>query len=99
MNEVLRECLEDTLRDTLGYSPAQALIYNLNFQPRGELATEISNQMRQLLGSGALVLERMISKSIYDRLGVNIEEGATLDLASTVNTLKGQVAPMKQRMR
>lgn len=99
MNEILWESPDEALRDTSGYSPTQALICHPNFQPQGGLATETSNQMRQLFGTGTAVLERMTSKSIYVRLGANTEDRTMLDGVSTLGALKGRLAPLKQRMR
>jgi hypothetical protein len=99
LDSALRECLDETLRDTLGNSAAQALLFHLDFDLPGELASSISKQLHQLLGSGAAILERVVSKCMYERFGVSYTEDADLDLVTTMKSLGGRIEPMKEKSR
>lgn len=71
---------------SLGDSPKQAIFYHLesSFQLKREEIpqnlTEFKQALDRIFGPGATYLEKLISKSLYEKLGLNMEESDGTDL-------------------
>jgi hypothetical protein len=95
-NKVLLDAIEGGL-SSLGDSPREAIFYHLetSFQLKKENIplnlTEFQQALERIFGPGAPYLEKIIIRSLYERLGLGFEEPRHVDFVAYVNDAKRRV--------
>lgn len=80
--------------DSLGDSPKQAIFFHLenSFEigkskiPKN--LTEFAKGLEEIFGPGAFYLEKLIVKRLYEKLGLEFEEGETWNFLDCVDNAK-----------
>jgi hypothetical protein len=84
---------------SLGDSPKQAIFYHLesSFQLKREEIpqnlTEFKLALDRIFGPGALFLEKLILKSLYEKLGLNFEDLDGADLVVCADDARKRIMP------
>ena len=92
-SELLLECIDEGL-SVLGNEPKQAVyqyfssIHGLDREQIPEKVDEFSAGMRKALGSASKVIERLILKKLFQRLGSNFKETSNLEFIDYVAEAK-----------
>ena len=68
--EVFAESIHETLQDIVGESPAQALLFHLNFPESAKRSDEFAMNLRGLLRDGSPVVETAMVKRLWSNLGL-----------------------------
>ena len=68
--EVFAESIHETLQDIVGESPAQALLFHLNFPESAKRSDEFARNLRGLLRDGSPVVETAMVKRLWSKLGL-----------------------------
>jgi hypothetical protein len=88
-NELLLDCIDEGL-SILGNEPKQAIyqylssIHALDREQIPEKVDEFSAGMRKALGSASKVIERLILKKLFQKLGSNFREASNLEFTDYV---------------
>jgi predicted CopG family antitoxin len=88
-NELLLDCIDEGL-SVLGNEPKQAIyqylssIHALDREQIPEKVDEFSAGMRKALGSASKVIERLILKKLFQKLGSNFREASNLEFTDYV---------------
>jgi hypothetical protein len=88
-NELLLDCIDEGL-SILGNEPKLAVyqylssIHALDREEIPEKVDEFSAGMRKALGSASKVIERLILKKLFQKLGTNFRETANLEFIDYV---------------
>ena len=90
-NAILKESFTATVRAVLGGSPGDALLFYLDFSSSGDPA-ELVEKMRDVIGSGSPVIERLILKDLYDRLMLPYAERANPEFIAEVESARARHA-------
>jgi hypothetical protein len=72
---LLDETVARTLRQVLGDAPATALIYHVGVSASVSGAEKFSDALRRIVGSGSVVVEKLIVKELYSQIGMGSEGG------------------------
>lgn len=86
---------------SLGDSPKQAIFFHieLSFKLRKdeipENLTEFSKALEKLFGTGAVYLEKLIVKRLYNMLDLEFEEAECLDFLNCVENVKRSLTSKK----
>jgi hypothetical protein len=94
LDEVLTDAVNETLQRVfkeIGTEAIYSYIENNCHLKRQEIAEEIdvfSAGLEKLLGSAAMVIEKMILKNLYDRLELRFEEKKGYEFSEYVKELK-----------
>lgn len=92
-SELLLECIDEGL-SVLGNEPKQAVyhylssIHGLDREQIPEKVDGFSAGMRKALGSASKVIERLILKKLFQRLGSNFKETSNLEFIDYVAEAK-----------
>ena len=92
-NELLLDCIAEGL-SVLGNEPKQAVyqylssIHALDREQIPEKVDEFSAGMRKALGSASKVIERLILKKLFQKLGSNFRETSNLEFIDYVMDAK-----------
>ena len=84
---------------SLGDSPKQAIFYHLesSFQLKREEIpqnlTEFKQALDRIFGPGAPYLEKLILKSLYEKLGLNFEDLDGTDLVVCADDARRRIKP------
>lgn len=84
---------------SLGDSPKQAIFYHLesSFQLKREEIpqnlTEFKQALGRIFGPGAPYLEKLILKSLYEKLGLNFEDHDGTDLVVCADDARKRIRP------
>jgi hypothetical protein len=95
-NKILLIAVEETL-SSLGDSPKQAIFFHLetcfkvNKENIPESLTEFANALEGIFGSGATYLEKLIIKSLYEKMGLEFENGVDWDFLTSVSNVQKRV--------
>jgi hypothetical protein len=95
-NRILLVAVEETLA-SLGDSPKQAIFFHLEtrFKVRKEhipeSLTEFANALEGIFGFGASYLEKLIIKRLYEKLGLEFENGKDWDFLTSVSKVQKHV--------
>lgn len=90
---ILMSAVEESL-SSLGDSPKQAIFYHLesSFKIKKEniplSLTEFVEALEKIFGPGASYLEQLITKRLYEKMGLNLEEEQCQDFIQCVDNLK-----------
>ena len=93
VSKIILTAVEDGLA-SLGATPKQAIIFHLEntFDIRKEQIpenlTEFAKALEKIFGPGASYLERLIVKSLYEKLGLETENLENLDFLNSVESIK-----------
>ncbi len=92
-SQILMSAVEESL-SSLGDSPKQAIFYHLesHFKIKKENIpmnlTEFARALEKLFGPGASYLEQLITRRMYDKMGLDLEEEDCSDFMDCVRKLK-----------
>lgn len=95
-SKILLSAVEESL-SLLGESPKQAILFHLenSFNLKKEKIptniTEFSKALEGIFGPGASYLEKLILRSLYEKLGLKFEDAANLDFLQCINNLKEHI--------
>jgi hypothetical protein len=90
---------------SLGESPRKAIYYHLDKSfklNKKEIpvdACEFSQALNAIFGPGAEVIEKIIVKSLYDKLNLNLEEKTCLEFVDYVSVARELAKREKQRLK
>jgi hypothetical protein len=100
IRKILLEAVEEGL-SSLGDSPKQAIFFHLetSFEISKDNIptnlTEFSKALEKIFGPGALYLEKLIVKRLYEKLGLEFEEVKNWDFLEYVNNAREHL-PLKR---
>jgi len=61
------------LKEVLGSAPATALIYHVGVNASVSGAQAFSDALQRIVGSGSVVVEKLIIKELYNEIGLRLE--------------------------
>ena len=99
-SEILLAAVEESL-SSLGNSPKQAILFHLeaSFKIKKEHIpeniTEFAKALEKIFGPGALYLEKLIVKRLYEKLGLKFENVESRDFLECVDQVKKRL-PLKE---
>jgi hypothetical protein len=73
-DELLDETVENTLGQILGTQPANALMYHMGAKASASGAKGFSGALERVTGSGSVIVEKLIVKALYGRIGMKVED-------------------------
>jgi len=92
-SQVLLDCVDEGL-SVLGSEPRQAVyqylatIHSLEREQIPDKVDEFANGLKKALGSASRVIERLILKKLFQRIGSTFRETADLEFADYVRDAK-----------
>ena len=88
-HQVLRECIEDGLRNVVGESGMKAVLFRIESGQFIDNPEEFHRDLCLIFNdNGAEILEKVIIKELFRRLSLLYEERDDFDFASYVNQAK-----------
>ena len=96
--EILLAAVEESL-SSLGDSPKQAILFHLeaSFKIKKEQIpeniTEFAKALEKIFGPGAFYLEKLIVKCLYEKLGLEFENGESRNFLDCVDNVKKRLPP------
>lgn len=100
LRKILLEAVEEGL-SSLGDSPKQAIFFHLeaSFEISKDNIpanlTDFSKALEKIFGPGAVYLEKLIAKRLYEKLGLEFQEAENWDFLGYVNNAKERL-PLKR---
>lgn len=100
-SKILLAAVEESL-SSLGDSPKQAILFHLetSFKIKREHIpanlTEFAKALEGIFGPGASYLEKLIVKSLYEKLGIEFDDAGHLDFLKCVNNLQKNLMPKEE---
>jgi hypothetical protein len=100
LRKTLLEAVEEGL-SSLGDSPKQAIFFHLetSFEISKDSIpanlTDFSKALEKIFGPGAVYLEMLIVKRLYEKLGLEFEEVKNWDFLEYVDNARGRL-PLKR---
>ena len=91
--KILLDAVEESL-SSLGDSPKQAILFHLesSFKIKKEHIpeniTEFTKALENIFGPGAVYLEKLIIRRLYEKLGFEAEDVGNLDFLESVNEVR-----------
>ena len=73
-DELLDETVANTLGQVLGNEPANALMFHMGAKASASGAKEFSEALERVTGSVFVVVEKLIVKALYSRIGLKLED-------------------------
>jgi hypothetical protein len=95
-SRILLSAVEESL-SSLGDSPKQAIFFHLesHFKIKKDNIpmnlTEFAKALEGIFGPGASYLENLIAKRLYEKLGLELENGEHLDFLECVDNVKKHI--------
>ena len=92
-SKILLDAVEESL-SSLGDSPKQAIFYHLeaSFKIKREHIpanlTDFEKALEGIFGPGASYLEKLIAHRLYEKLGLNLENGNSDNFLKCVDNVK-----------
>jgi len=77
-----------SIRDLLGESPLQAILYNLNLESLGKDPEQFDQKLREMLKGPATIVEEIIIKDLFKGLDLLYSPGGDFDFVRFVDTAK-----------
>ena len=99
-SEILLAAVEESL-SSLGNSPKQAILFhletsfNIKKEHIPENITEFAKALENIFGPGAVYLEKLIAKRLYEKLGLEFENGENKDFLECLNHVRKRL-PVKE---
>ena len=87
-HQVLRECIEDGLRNIVGESGMKAVLFRIEFGQFIDNPEEFHRDLCLIFNDGAVILEKVITKELFRRLSLPYEERDDFDFATYVDRAK-----------
>lgn len=100
LGKILLEAVEEGL-SSLGGSPKQAIFFHLEISfeiSRDNIPanmTEFSKALEKIFGVGALYLEKLIAKRLYEKLGLEFEETENWNFLEHIDNARERL-PLKR---
>lgn len=85
---LMKNCIMDSMKGALGQSGTDSIVYHLHLKMLGNDLGAFHSGLTSLLGDPAVVIETLIIKSLYSRLGLQFDEGKNLDFVRRANEAK-----------
>lgn len=101
LRKILLEAVEEGL-SSLGDSPKQAILFHLetSFEIRRDNIpanlTEFAKALEKIFGPGALYLEKLIARRLYEKLGLEFEDVDNWELLEYVSNVKKHSLPERE---
>jgi hypothetical protein len=95
--EIFAEAVHETLRDIVGESPAQALLFHLNFPESAKQSDKFAASLRGLLRDGSSVVENAMVKRLWSKLG--LAPADMIDSASFVDRIRRAKELFEEKQR
>jgi hypothetical protein len=73
-DDLMNETVETTVKLILGEGAGKALMFHLGARPSTSDGLEFSQNLRRIAGNGAPVVETLILRSLYERMGIRYNE-------------------------
>lgn len=73
-DDLLDETVANTLGQVLGNEPANALMYHMGAKASASGAKAFSGALERVTGSVSVVVEKLIVKALYNRIGLKLED-------------------------
>lgn len=91
-DEVLAESVRASLRGFLGDSAFEVLMQNYHLDDLTGTPGQLHNELTQIFGKGALVLERVMVRELFSNCGVRFEDSDrfNFNLERCVERARGQ---------
>jgi hypothetical protein len=86
-----------SIRDLLGESPMQAILYNLNLEILGKDPEQFDKKLREMLMGPATIVEEIIIKDLFKGLDLLYSPGGDFDFVKFVDTAKKIYLSRKHR--
>jgi len=94
--EVLHECIFGVLKNVTGESGMKAILFHIELGHYVEDAEEFHKNLYEMFGDGAVILEKMITKELFRRLGLPYSERSDFDFKRCVNEAR-ELFTVRQR--
>jgi hypothetical protein len=100
-SEILLAAVEESL-SSLGNSPKQAILFhlevsfNIKKEHIPENITEFAKALEKIFGLGAVYLEKLIVKRLYEKLGLEFEDAKSRDFLECVDNVKKHLPHKKE---
>ncbi len=97
-SKILLAAVEESL-SSLGDSPKQAILFHLenSFKIKKEQIpanlTEFTKALEGIFGPGASYLEKLIAKSLYEKLGIEFDDNEFSNFLNCVNNVQKYLMP------
>jgi len=86
--ELLHECIFGVLKNVTGESGMKAILFHIELSHYIEDAGEFHKNLYEMFGDGAIILEKMIAKELFRKLGLPYSERSDFDFKKCVNEAK-----------
>lgn len=102
IRKILLEAVEEGL-SSLGDSPKQAIFFHLetSFEISKDNIpanmTEFSKALEKIFGPGAVYLEKLIAKRLYEKLGLEFQEAENWDFLEHIHNARERL-PLKRNV-
>jgi len=100
LRKILLEAVEEGL-SSLGDSPKQAIFFHLEtpFEIGNDNIpanlTDFSKALEKIFGAGAVYLEKLIAKRLYEKLGLEFQEAENWDFLEYIDNARERL-PLKR---
>jgi hypothetical protein len=88
--EMLAEDLSASLKQMLGESAARALLYYLKVQNSVTNLDALAVNLAKTLGPGAMVVEKIIARSVYRRVNMRFDDSDQFDFVTCLNMVRSR---------
>jgi len=97
-SSIFQESVKDGLRNTLGETVMQTLVPLLKqtLQTYAEKPSEFHRELQFYFGFGALTLERMIVKELFQRLNLHYPSGNELDFETSIGLARKDLSSFQR---
>jgi hypothetical protein len=86
--QVLRECIEGGLRGVVGEMGMKALLFRIECGQFIDNPEEFHRDLCLIFGEAAVILEKVVIRELFSRLGIEYEERGDFDFSAYVKHAK-----------
>lgn len=83
--DILHECIFDVLKNVTGEVGMKAILLHIELGHYIKDTGEFHRNMYEMFGDGAIILEKLIAKELFTRLGLSYSEGNNFDFKKCVD--------------
>jgi hypothetical protein len=83
--DILHECIFDVLKNVTGEVGMKAILLHIELGHYIKDTGEFHRNMYEMFGDGAIILEKLIAKELFRRLGLSYSEGNDFDFKKCVD--------------
>lgn len=87
-SQILHGCIQDGLENALGESGMKVVLLNTELTRYADHPEELHRNLYDVFKEGAFVLEKVIARELFQRLGVPYKDESDFDFARHVNRAK-----------